>query len=122
MPSSFDRQVQAITHDCSTLGGNSGSAVIDLATGHVIGLHFAGAYLKANYAVASFDLAADKRVVDAGVNFANEVNPAPGLHDQIWIAAASERPNETKNNVAGKLIQSLVEPSEPGHYAILPPI
>ncbi|MCA8953769.1 MAG: trypsin-like peptidase domain-containing protein [Planctomycetes bacterium] len=38
-------------HDCSTLGGNSGSAVLDLATGHAIGLHFGGTYKKANHAV-----------------------------------------------------------------------
>lgn len=38
-------------HDCSTLGGNSGSCVIDLTTELVIGLHFQGSYLKANYAV-----------------------------------------------------------------------
>lgn len=40
-------------HDCSTLGGNSGSAVIDLATGRAVGLHFAGRFLEANYAVSS---------------------------------------------------------------------
>jgi V8-like Glu-specific endopeptidase len=39
------------THDCTTLGGNSGSAVIDLATGHAVALHFAGAYVIENYAV-----------------------------------------------------------------------
>jgi len=39
------------THDCTTLGGNSGSAVIDLATGNAIALHFAGAYIIENYAV-----------------------------------------------------------------------
>jgi len=38
-------------HDCSTLGGNSGSCVIDLNTELVVGLHFRGSYLKANYAV-----------------------------------------------------------------------
>ena len=38
-------------HDASTLGGNSGSAVIDLETGEAVGLHFAGSYLQANYAV-----------------------------------------------------------------------
>lgn len=41
----------AIEHDCSTLGGNSGSVVLDLATGRAIGLHFAGKFLVANYAV-----------------------------------------------------------------------
>lgn len=40
-----------LTHDCSTLGGNSGSPVIDLSTGEAVGLHFAGTYLKENSAV-----------------------------------------------------------------------
>ena len=31
------------THDCTTLGGNSGSVVLDLTTGEAVGLHFAGA-------------------------------------------------------------------------------
>lgn len=39
------------THDCSMLGGNSGSPIIDLQTGHAVGMHFAGGYRKANYAV-----------------------------------------------------------------------
>ena len=40
-----------VFHDCSTLGGNSGSVVLDLATGQAVGLHFAGRFLEANYAV-----------------------------------------------------------------------
>ncbi|MFW9969249.1 MAG: DNA/RNA non-specific endonuclease [Candidatus Odinarchaeota archaeon] len=39
------------SHDCSTLGGNSGSVVIDLETGEAIGLHFMGSYHENNYAV-----------------------------------------------------------------------
>ena len=39
------------THDCSTLGGNSGSAVLDFVTGEAVGLHFAGSFLEGNYAV-----------------------------------------------------------------------
>jgi phospholipase D-like protein/trypsin-like peptidase len=39
------------THDCTTLGGNSGSVVLDLKTGEAVGLHFAGLYLIENYAV-----------------------------------------------------------------------
>ena len=42
-----------IEHDCSTLGGNSGSAVVSLATGEALGLHFAGLYMEANYAVSA---------------------------------------------------------------------
>ena len=40
-----------LTHDASTLGGNSGSSVIDLATQEVVGLHFGGSFRKTNYAV-----------------------------------------------------------------------
>ena len=40
-----------LTHDASTLGGNSGSAVLDLATQQVVGLHFGGSFRKTNYAV-----------------------------------------------------------------------
>ena len=41
------------THDCTTLGGSSGSVVLDVETGAAVGLHFAGEYLSANYAVSS---------------------------------------------------------------------
>ncbi|MEO5563048.1 MAG: DNA/RNA non-specific endonuclease [Chitinophagaceae bacterium] len=40
-----------LLHDCSTLGGNSGSAVLDLKTGKAVGLHFAGRFLETNFAV-----------------------------------------------------------------------
>ncbi len=70
---SFENQVNAITHDASTLGGNSGSAVIDVKTGEVVALHFAGLYLDANFAVSAYELARDSRVVDAGVHFSGQV-------------------------------------------------
>jgi endonuclease G, mitochondrial len=40
-----------VKHDCSTLGGNSGSPLIDLQTGAAVGLHFGGNYKIANDAV-----------------------------------------------------------------------
>jgi endonuclease G len=40
-----------VTHDCSTLGGNSGSVVLDLEDGGAVALHFAGRFLEANHAV-----------------------------------------------------------------------
>ena len=40
-----------ILHNCSTLGGNSGSAVVDLKSGEALGLHFSGTFLTTNYAV-----------------------------------------------------------------------
>lgn len=42
-----------LTHDCTTLGGNSGSVVVDLASGAAVGLHFAGREEQANYAVSA---------------------------------------------------------------------
>jgi len=47
-----------LLHDCSTLGGNSGSVLLDLATGRAVGLHFAGRFLETNYAVPAEVVAA----------------------------------------------------------------
>ncbi|MFP3943391.1 MAG: DNA/RNA non-specific endonuclease [Alphaproteobacteria bacterium] len=46
----FDSDI-IFAHDCSTLGGNSGSPVIDLSTGAAVGLHFGGIFREANFAV-----------------------------------------------------------------------
>ncbi|HKG61834.1 MAG TPA: serine protease [Pyrinomonadaceae bacterium] len=39
------------THDCTTLGGNSGSVVVNMNNGEAVALHFAGLYMIENYAV-----------------------------------------------------------------------
>lgn len=51
------RQGGSVLHDCSTLGGNSGSVVLDLASGAALGLHFAGRFLEANFAVPASTVA-----------------------------------------------------------------
>jgi hypothetical protein len=43
-------------HDSSTLGGNSGSCVVDLESGKVLGLHFSGLYGEHNTAIALWKL------------------------------------------------------------------
>lgn len=40
-----------LSHDCTTLGGNSGSPLLSLERKSVVGLHFAGAYRETNSAV-----------------------------------------------------------------------
>lgn len=40
-----------ILHNCTTLGGNSGSVIVDLKTGDALGLHFSGSFLRTNFAV-----------------------------------------------------------------------
>lgn len=47
------RRDGAVYHDCSTLGGNSGSPVVDLKSGTVVGLHREGYFLARNEAVSA---------------------------------------------------------------------
>lgn len=70
---SFGNDVRAATHDASTLGGNSGSAVIDVQSGEIIALHFAGLYLDANFAVPTYELARDNKVTDSGAIFGGSI-------------------------------------------------
>ena len=56
-------------HDCSTLGGNSGSPVLDLETHRVLGLHFGGRFLEKNHAVPLWTLQNDPLVKRAAINF-----------------------------------------------------
>ena len=49
---------QVLHHDCSTLGGNSGSPIFALGTGRVIGLHFSGLFMYRNEAIQAADVAA----------------------------------------------------------------
>jgi len=52
----MDSHDHLIYHDCSTLGGNSGSPVMALDTGGVIALHFTGEFMYRNEAVAAGDV------------------------------------------------------------------
>jgi endonuclease G len=51
-------------HDCTTLGGNSGSVVLDNETGTAIGLHFMGDVGIENYAVKGKEIIKHLRKVD----------------------------------------------------------
>jgi V8-like Glu-specific endopeptidase len=59
-----------IFHDCSTLGGNSGSPVVDLETHQVLGLHFGGRFLEKNHAVPLWTLQNDDLVKRSKLNYA----------------------------------------------------
>lgn len=56
-----------VFHDCSTLGGNSGSPVLSLATSKVIGLHRYGTFLFSNEAIGSTSLVDFVRRSTSGV-------------------------------------------------------
>jgi endonuclease G len=111
---SFENEVNAMTHDASTLGGNSGSAIIDVDSGEVVALHFAGIYLKANYAVPMFELARDSRVAsklnfDGSVTATNDFEPAwqstmgnekPAAPAAQQAALQSPQPQSSSSQVA----------------------
>jgi hypothetical protein len=65
----YSTEYSAVQHDCSTLGGNSGSPVVDLETNQVIGLHFGGRYGVGNYAVPLWRLVDDPLLRKAELNF-----------------------------------------------------
>jgi S1-C subfamily serine protease len=72
-PGQLTRLQQArglFTHDCSTLGGNSGSCVVDLETHKVVGLHYSGRYMEANWSVLLPAIARDPLLKKAKVQFA----------------------------------------------------
>lgn len=59
------------SHNCTTLGGNSGSPVIDVASGRAIGLHYSGQFLVRNQAVkatAVADVMRRRNVAVGGVD------------------------------------------------------
>jgi len=90
---SFDHAVSAMTHDASTLGGNSGSAVVDVASGRLVALHFAGAYLDANFTVPSWELSRDEHVVAAGVAFSGAVQTDAAATEDWWSALEAAEPD-----------------------------
>jgi DNA/RNA endonuclease G (NUC1) len=96
---SFGNRVLAAAHDSSTLGGNSGSAVFDVATGQVIALHFGGSYLKSNFGVPTFELARDARVIATKVKFDTGAKAQPIEWEDSWRRTDMEFPSRTPASV-----------------------
>ncbi len=76
----IDERANALVleHDCSTLGGNSGSVVLDVTSGKAIGLHFGGRFELSNLAVR---VEALRRVLSGAMR--------PSTQDTITEASAS---------------------------------
>jgi S1-C subfamily serine protease len=58
-----------LLHDASTLGGSSGSPIIDVDRDLVVGLHFSGIYKNQNYAVTLWELTNDPLLKEYGLKF-----------------------------------------------------
>jgi endonuclease G len=90
----------ALRHDCSTLGGNSGSVVISLRTGEAVGLHFAGRFLVSNFAVPSTVLAERLERVLSGRTRPGPVQPSVPDRPAPTIPQAAAAPGaETRLSV-----------------------
>lgn len=66
-----------VLHNCTTLGGNSGSVVVDLTSGEALGLHFSGSFLRTNYAVRADRVKERLDALLAGTLRARREGPAP---------------------------------------------
>ncbi|MBI3435689.1 MAG: DNA/RNA non-specific endonuclease [Proteobacteria bacterium] len=110
---SFGKLVRAATHDCSTLGGNSGSAVIDLETGQVLGLHFGGQYQQQNFCVPASELARDSRVIDTGIVFAATPDGGPNDWNAWWQRADATETASDATSAASAPASAAVAASAP---------
>ena len=109
-------------HDASTLGGDSGSAVIDVETGHVLGLHFAGKYGRTNHAVPAVELARDQRLRDAGVEFASGTAESPNPWKDQWETAMHEATPNANTPASGTNVSGFVNSISRAPFEINVPI
>ena len=65
-----------LMHDCSSVGGAGGGPLIDLSSGHALGLHTSGRYGIDNYAEPLWELARDPVVWDFPISFRPAAKPA----------------------------------------------
>lgn len=101
---SYNGDVRSLAVDSSSLAINSGAAIIDLDTGRMIGLQFFNIYLAGCFAIPTWELAQDPRLVeDWGLTF----EPSPPQQDSppAWLAAW-----ETQ---AGESIEAEAPPAQP---------
>lgn len=90
--------VAALAHDASTLGGNSGSAILNVNDGTVAALHFAGRYMLENYGVPGYELARDPHIVQAGVQFAGKLPTQNDELDSYWDDVESARADSSRQD------------------------
>jgi endonuclease G len=117
---------KALSHDCTSLGGNSGSPLISLEDGKVVGLHYAGLYGVANSAVGVGTLrklvAGDRPLIVAVPNKSDRLRESArdGSHpagfftgrkgyDPAFLGAKLKAPWP---GVDGTVEQSLAHPSD----------
>ncbi|WP_242122129.1 DNA/RNA non-specific endonuclease [Sphingomonas lacusdianchii] len=99
-----DVDPKRLLHNCTTLGGNSGSVVLDLDTGEALGLHYSGSFLTTNYAVRADIVGQLLDEVRSGRTRAHRREPAsdrPSVRatDGEQSATAGSRPSQVVGEV-----------------------
>ena len=114
-----------ILHTCTTLGGNSGSVVVDLDSGEAFGLHFSGTFMTTNYAVRS-DVV--KRIL-ANVR-TGRIRPEAPSHKAVspspvspWVTGAGDlNAGSASVTIPLTITISLGGPLAPPAYHAAPPV
>lgn len=99
-----------IEHDCSTLTGNSGSPVIDLESGEVVGHHRAGIFLSRNFAVTPAGIAQALDLARRPPLIGVETRPQAQKPDVANIGGAVMASNEVRITIPLTITVSLGEP------------
>ncbi len=81
----YDEYARVIRHDASTLAGCSGGPLIDMETGLVIGMHFAGRPQDSNYAAPAWEFKREPQWAPLWNG------PAAGAHGAKPVAPAAVR-------------------------------
>lgn len=102
-----------LNHDASTLAGSGGAPLIDLSTGEVIGIHFAGEYLRTNYAISAWEIARDPEFAKHGVQFAGPLPEQPAKHAPVALAVARSEPVEAPAADVEQQLEDIVLSARP---------
>jgi V8-like Glu-specific endopeptidase len=91
------------THDCTTLGGNSGSVVLDMKRGKAVALHFAGLYLVENYAVPASTITRylKDRPWQSGVRSSTKPEQTPKVGASTSVV--HQQPGPARANASGQV-------------------
>jgi endonuclease G len=97
-------------HDATTLGGNSGSVVIDLASGRAVGLHYAGTYLVGNYAVTAAQIKRALKGLKTTVTVPNDLRSSPERADGVHAAGHFTKRKGYDRDFLGKGVRRVAVP------------
>ena len=108
------------THDCTTLGGNSGSVVVDMKSGRAVALHFAGLYMIENYAVPAS--AIKKYLQKRPWQGESVTTPVVSSNGQPQTGSTSSTPSTQSQTPAGSVTSKVETRVERGRVSVTIPL